>query len=272
MKNLFFSFLFIALGNVCFAQDESKYLTFDYEFEEGMSYKLFGDKVKLRNKPSAESTVLDTLDIGSNVQILKKTKESMWFNGIESSWYKVKIDNQFGYVLGGLISLDDAVIGNDTYLISPSRDTNYSYLNIRLLAPEATNYFESTVTLFTSLFSINAYNNRGLEGVTSIFFVDLHAEACGENGGGTYLFHDELFFEPVIELSSISEAGLFHFSEELTFPDEMENPDGSILYIREASEYMDEEMNWEQSTINRVKIRWEDRKLTPNPIDFFNED
>ena len=74
MKNLFLSLLLITLSSLCIAQEDLNYLNFDYEFEVGKSYKLFGDKVKLRNKPSSESEVLDTLVIGSDIEILKKTK------------------------------------------------------------------------------------------------------------------------------------------------------------------------------------------------------
>lgn len=272
MKNLYISLWLFTLCNLCFGQEDINYLNFEYEFEVGKSYKLFGDNVKLRNKPSSESEVLDTLDIASDIEILKKTKETLLFNGQESHWYKVKADNKVGYILGGLISLDYAIVGNDTYLISTRQDTIFSYLKIRLLAPEATNYFESEISLFTYLFSIQAFDGRGLAGVTSMLFVDIHAEACGVDGGGTYLFHEGTFFEPVIKLSVVGDAGVFHFSEELVFPDEDEYSDGSLLYIREASEYMDENLEWEQAVVNRLKLRWVDRKITPNPDEILDDE
>jgi len=265
MKNLYLLFLLFLPNNLCTAQETTVYLNVDYQFEAGKSYKLFGDKVKLRNKPSSDSEILDTLRIGSNIEILKKTKEILNFNGQDSYWYKVKANNQVGYVLGGLIALDFATIGGDTYLVSTRQDSTYSYVKIRLLAPEATNYFESETTIFTDLFSIKVFGNRGLDGVTSMVLLDLHAEACGVDGGGTYFFHHGTFFEPVIKLSVVGEAGIFHFSEELIFPDENEYSDGSMMYIREASEYMDENLIWERGMIDRIKVRWQDQKITPNP-------
>ena len=47
------------------------------------------------------------LKTATPLQILEKTKQTLKFDGINSSSYKVLINEKIGYVLGALISVDN---------------------------------------------------------------------------------------------------------------------------------------------------------------------
>ena len=108
--------IFILISKIGFGQD-TKYLSENYEFKNGEVAYMFGNDVKLRDQPTAESNVLTLLKIGEQIEIIEKSNSTMQFDGIESPWYKVKTKDKVGFVLGSLISLDKATNGNLTYLV-----------------------------------------------------------------------------------------------------------------------------------------------------------
>ncbi len=65
---------------------------------------LMADDVALRDCPSAQCEQLTTLQIGTSVRLLAKSKTPQTINGIKSRWYKIKMGPQIGWIWGGLIS------------------------------------------------------------------------------------------------------------------------------------------------------------------------
>jgi hypothetical protein len=113
--------IFILISQIGFGQD-IKYLSESYEFKNGEITYMFGNDVKLHDQPNTESNVLSLLKIGDKVEIVAKSDKKMEFDGIESPWYKIKVQDKIGFVIGSLISLDAAIYGNLIYLISLKKD------------------------------------------------------------------------------------------------------------------------------------------------------
>lgn len=268
-------FLFLLTSSVSFSQtdyDKVIYFYGNFEFEESSTQYLYGNNVVLRKKASSESTALDTLAIGSEITILKKSKKESDYNGLSWSWYKVKQGKKKGYILGGLISLASDEINGDRYLTTVStvkkEDEEYTprILNYRILT--STGKFRTGKTpLSTSAFTIQASDNKGVEGVESILYIDFVAEACGVDGGGVYVFYDGNKLKEAIQVSSVSDGGVFWFHEELTFPADENGQDGYIIYEREYGEEVNEEYMWTRSVKNTLYLKWEDGEITPNPSD-----
>ena len=114
-KNLFIIVLLYTI--FVFGQD-TKYLSENYEFVSNETAYLFGNDVKLREAPSSESEVIDLLKINEEIKIIEKTAFQQLYDGIDWHWYKVEYKDKLGYILGGLISLDRATLGNITFLVS----------------------------------------------------------------------------------------------------------------------------------------------------------
>lgn len=247
-----------------------------YEFEEGSKEWLYGDKVVLRENPNSAAKALDTLSIGSEVVIVRKTEERSSVNGLDWNWYKVKVGRKTGYILGGLIALDRVKFENITYLVTVAGVENssddWSYVDYkvraRVLQPDG-EYYGHETKLNTNSFYIEAFNDRGIAGIENMLVINLFAEACGVDGGQLYLFNDGNRLFNAISLSSVSEAGLFWFKEEITFPnDENGSHDGMVLYEREYGEYMNEELNWIKSTTHSLNLGWIDGHFMPNIDEF----
>jgi hypothetical protein len=253
----------------CLNFGQTKYLSEGYQFKKGDTIYLFGDKVKLREKPSTDSSVITLLKIGEIVEIVEKTNSFLMYEGLKSPWYKVKYNDTFGYVLGGLMSLDTETYKNYTYLIAFKKKNDALFLKTRIIGNNQDDYFENVSKLHTHEFSIKASDDKGVEHVKSIFLIDYLAEACGVNGGGIYLFYTGDNLLKAIEYSQIGDADLYWFIEEYTFPADDNGKKGRILYKREVGEQKDEVTEWVEIKITHRNLEWIDNEITPK-IEFDN--
>lgn len=243
--------------------DATRYIYPDHVFEKGRTELMYGNNVVLRSDQHPESKALDTLRIGDPVTIIKKGETMSDLNGRPSYWYKVKAKNKTGYVLGGWISLDHKEINGKTYLFIFSERDDQLYARTRVLSKDKS-YYGHEISMNTYLASIEITDNKGLTGVEAIFVVSMHAEACGVIGGKAYLFDTgERLFE-AFRTSSMSEAGLFWFSEELEFKGADHWEENVVYFSSENGEYMDETTEWTQSVTNTVKMTWTGEKFVPD--------
>lgn len=267
-----FCFVWCASSPFLSLADESRYLSRDFEFEIGSHEHLFGHRVVLRSEPSKQSIPLDTLSIDSELTILEKMEKIETIDGNSSHWYKVKHRKTVGYVLAHFIALDRSVLDGVVYLVryTVQAETENGRVEYRLVRANQS-YLEGTVPARTYAFGIQTYDDRGLEGVQSMLQIHFHAEACGVNGGSVYIFHVDDNLLPIADLSSVSEAGLFWFSEHLIFPTDEQGEPGVVFYFREHGEYLDEEMNWEELKITKRRITWYSDHFEPS-IDILQAD
>ena len=253
--------IFLCIFKIGFGQD-TKYLSENYEFKTGEIAYMFGNDVKLRNQPNTESDVLSLLKIGKQIEIVEKSNSKMEFDGIESPWYKVKTNDKVGFVLGSLISLDRAINGNLTYLISLKKDGSKLFLKTRVLENEL-EFKENISQLFTKEFSIKATGNNGLEKIKSIFEIDYLAESCGVNGGGIYLFYNGNDLIKAIDYTQVADADLYWFIEDYIFPNDKDGIKGKIVYKSEIGETKEYETAWTESKITRRILEWNGKEIYP---------
>jgi hypothetical protein len=239
---------------------------------------LYGDNVVLRNEPYSTSEALDTLKIGTAIEIVHRIDAIAEFNGIEWYWYEVKVGRKTGYILGGLIALDRVQFDDAIYLVTVagvkhSSDWEYSEYKVRtrVLTPSG-DYYGHESKLNTNSFYLEVTGNRGIEGIEDIVVINLFAEACGVDGGHIYLFNDGSRLIEALRLSDVSDAGAFWFTESVIFPED-EGGWGETHYKREYGEPMDQEYGWTRSTVNTLILRWEGDHFTPDIETFdFGED
>mgnify|MGYP002619662311 CR=1 FL=1 len=228
------------------------------------NYHLFGDNVKFRTAPDPDSEVIGLLKFGEEVEITAKTLVKSSFNGIEYPFYKVKYEGQEGYINGGLLSPEKVSTEKNNYLFSLKKN-DYEYFLILRYLDSHNEIKEIETALYTNEFTIKTYNNKGLEGVEEIIYIDYFAEACGVNGGGIYFFRIKDTLSKVIEITQISDAGVFWNFEELIFPDDENGVSGKIIFEHEKGIYKDEEGSWMQITKNIMQLEWKNGKLSPLP-------
>lgn len=274
-----FSFSILAFSSTGQTEDQ-RIVSSYYEFEEGSTEYLYGDNVVFREKPSSSAKAIDTLSIGSEIKVVRKTEETSSFNGLDWHWYKVKVGRKTGYVLAGLIALDRINYDDVIYLVTvagikkSTDDWNYIDYKVRtrVILPTGDFYGHETA-LNTNSFYIDAFGNRGLDGVDNMLRINLMAEACGVDGGEIYLFNNGSRLFKALSLSSVSDAGAFWYSETVIFPEDENGWDGIVKYEREHGEYMNDDMNWTKATVHSLSLKWENDQFIPNIEEFeFGED
>jgi len=256
--------LLILLPTILFSQeDQTFYIDYSFEFEEGSTQLMYGNNVVLRSQDDPTSKAMDTLRIGDPVKIIKKSETTTHINGKPWHWYKVKADKKTGYVLGGLIALDHKEINGNTYLLTTAERDSRMFARVRVMDKNK-NYYGHEVEISSSTISIEVDHNQGLTNVQDMCILSFHAEACGMIGGKAYLFNNgERLFE-AIRSENMSEAGLFWFSENVEFMGADYWEDNIAYFSRENGEYMDDSMDWTQAVINKIRITWTGTEFTPD--------
>lgn len=272
---------FVILSFSSIAQYEDQRIVSSYnEFEKGSTEYLYGNNVVFRSEPSSSSKALDTLSIDSEIEIVRKMDETSSLNGLDWNWYKVKIGRKTGFILGGLIALDRVRYDDCVYLVTMAGidrtydDYKYMEYKVRTRVVRADGEFYGHESqLNTNGFYLEASGNKGLEGIDNMLCINLYAEACGVDGGKIYLFNDGEKLYEALQLSVVSDAGAFWYSETVIFPEDEEGWEGIVRYEREHGVPMDEEYNWTKSTIHTLNLVWENGQFTPNIKEFeFGED
>ncbi|MCL6267830.1 SH3 domain-containing protein [Flagellimonas myxillae] len=249
-----------------YAQDSYYCPTEACSFQPGQKVYVFGNDTKLRSTPSAESEVLELLKIGEWIEILEKTQFSWPYKGFDSPFYKVKYDDGVtGYVLGGLISLERKTLNGENYYFAYSKKGKKTFLNIRSV--KHGDYVEIKVPLSNTDFKIEVFDNKGIPGIDGILYINYFAEACGVDGGGTYLFAHNGELTPVGSLSQVTDSGVYFHSERFIFPTDVGGLPDKILFKKEQGELYDESTNWTKTTVEIRELSWMDGQLVPN----FNE-
>lgn len=226
-------------------------------FQSNEIVHLFGDNVKLRANPSSTSEVLKILKINSKVTVLSEEDNTYNYNGISWKWYKVKYKNKTGYIIGGLLGLDQKTIGNSAYVISLKHQGESKELLIRLVNKNTLEYSETSFDLFNNdTFSIEAFSNKGLSTIKDVFLVDFVAEACGVDGGGCYFFNDGEELKKAIRFTRVADADAYWRYEKVIFPEDKGGIQGKLVFESEEGEMINEENNHTKIISETIQFVW----------------
>ena len=245
-------------------------------FQPGQQVYIFGNNVKLRTAPSAESKVLELLKIGEWVEVIEKTTFSWPYKGFDSPFYKVKYDDTTGYILGGLLATERKTLNGQNYFFAYSKEGDAIFLKYpecekwRLCRAKDT---VGPIQILTSKY----LTTKGVPGLEGIMFIDYNAEACGVEGGGVYLFAHDGELTRVAALTLVSDAGVYYRSERFIFPTDVGGLPEKILLKKEQGEVFDESTHWTKTTVENKGIdmgrRAIDSRLrrTTTPIEKFRQ-
>src|SRR5690606_12327387 len=186
-----FLITFFLLNSIMSAQSDTRYLSSYFKFSHGSTEQIFANDVKFRKGPDTNSEVIGLLKIGEKIKIIEQTVLSQEFDGIQSNWYEIECNGKTGYVLGALISMRNltTAYNKNLYLQIKSDENGRITIKIRHKLNE-TEHKENTFGLIGYEFSIDLLANNGLQNVKDIIAINYLAEACGVEGGVSYIFWD----------------------------------------------------------------------------------
>lgn len=252
-------FFLLGLLQVFMAFPQETYFSDGFEFKPGMTVYLLGNDVKLRSKPSTDAEVIKLLKIGAEAVIIEKTRETLVIAGQEKPWYKINQGGQPGYVWGGLISLTmlkDKTNGDAFFLFGLNRKENKLFLETRYVV-SGEQKAQLSFPLIGYEFSLEALGTKGCNNIDNILMIDYIAEACGVEGGESYVFLNKEKLYHIKDMTSYADAE-YGESNALIFPNDPEGRKGLIIHHYSGAE--DEGDDYIEKTSTRF-YKWDDGKL-----------
>lgn len=254
-------------GLTIFAQKhEINYSFGEFTFSKNTEAYLFGNNVRLRNEPNTESLEIEKLSILTKIKILEKTENSQTINGVKSNWVKIQVQDKIGYILDNFISSSYLSTDSIIYLSRIIKENENYFLDMRKIDSREPkeNAVQIKFKIPHSNISVKSYGNKGITNISNIIFIEYLSEACGMYGGGKYLFLKNGEIITDIELSEVSEAGIFWQTEKLIFPENDKNiEDNTIKFIRENGNVIDESSQWYEKKIVERQYKIIENKLVP---------
>lgn len=293
MKKIIFFLLF---SNFIFSQDipsENYFWDYHYVSENGIEAVIGAKNCYIREDSSANSQLLDSLQIGNKIKVLKNTNENLNIKGLNLSWVEIEYSKnneiKTGFLWKGFIALGSATKGNTTFLTTidakfskkVQRD-DYEYegefLRISIKTIDTENQIIGEKSFSKELsesqfFENSAIKSWGLKDVSDVYRISFSGQACGIPTLHYYFGWNGETFVTLPEKYDVGDAGAFYHTEEFVFPKEKggqpdtiikniteaentdENLDGYTFLVKKSIEYY----SWDGKNFKLIKTK----KLKP---------
>jgi hypothetical protein len=239
MKPILFFLFALSVVATTFAQPETAHWAGD-NFQIGKTFVTYGDNITLRASPSTESEKLGSIPIHTEVTISEVSKKLITIYGIENPWIKVDYQGIEGYIASGFLALRSIELKDGSKLIyTRIKEPKMKYgqsVSFRQVYDDVTVELGS-FPLGNMKFNVVVTDGKGLSAVDHIITVDYLGESCGEESGRSYLLL--LADSTSVYLGSFSnggDGGIYHISEDLTFPDDSGGKHDCIIFNGEEGE------------------------------------
>jgi hypothetical protein len=224
--------------------------------EKGKTYVTYGDQVSLRALPSIDADKLYSIPANTAVTILEVSEKQIKVYGIDSPWVKVSVNGKEGYIASGFLALRSIKLNDGSDLIYTRVKEGHTEYEQSIAFRQV--YDNIVVELGSYIlgnkdFNVVVTDGRGLVEVDHLIQVEYLAEACGEEGGRTYfiLSLEDNKWQRLGTFSSVGDGGVYHLSEDLTFPNDPNGMQDAIIFNGEQGEE-DEEGVYKTVHIRKV--------------------
>ncbi|OYD44207.1 hypothetical protein CHU00_18105 [Sphingobacterium cellulitidis] len=269
--------LFALVNSVAMAQEEPAAYVVNDEYNLYLTQKdstalVFANMAYIRKEPSTKSELKDSISIGTEVKFLDDVGlNPMSLRGMYLPWQRVeyKKDNQVktGYIWLGLLSLGHTYdkSSNNLFMYGfawKSNEVNENYYWVetkvldkdrQLLGTNSFPYYPGGQSYTTA----ELQKNTGLEDAKRIYSIKFLGEACGIASEYHALAWNDQGFIPLPKTSSVSDAGVFYYSEELIYPNQHKKGKDIILKRIEEGEADEDQLDSNEEIQFQVKIKEE---------------
>ncbi|MBN1898904.1 MAG: SH3 domain-containing protein [Spirochaetes bacterium] len=281
LMNLFFLIIILVLVTCQNkSKSEIKNLVYEYgKFTQNASVFLFGDNVNIRNKPSLDSEILDTLPAGYKVKVLECTETEYKLSGFKSNWYKISFiakdgHMQTGYIWGGFLApcALESDMDNDRKnelvlvgILEKGKEEKKFQVRVvkegKILSRLTFSPIDSDPTSEYFSYTVKAtwLGNKGFKPPIKIIRIGFVYEACDYPNGDVLLVWDgKNILYGMKTLQSSNEYGYTGF--EYIFPDEKNGKENQIVIKTETGEY-DEKGNIKKKSETLEYYLWDGKKF-----------
>ncbi len=224
------------------------------------------NKCLLKSKPDINSKNIEKFNLGELIVIDSVCTNFTSDTFIRPRFYRVKHNTKTGFIEQSNVAICKLKTKSpqEYFLVNQYSfsDTTPDLLKIVFVKNGVieTTYVQK---LIGQAYSILLTDNRGLDSIDNLIQINYFAEACGVEGGVSFLTWDSQKINELISLSSISDAGVFYSSEMIIFPKDSGGIDGKIIYQIESGEAIDESANWWKTTKEEREHSWTNKHVQP---------
>ena len=260
--------LFLLFSNFIFSQDipsENYFWEFNYLNENGMEAVIGVKNCYIRQDASSNSQLLDSLQIGNKIKVIKNTTENLNIKGLNLSWVEIEYskNNQIktGFLWKGFIAVGSTTKENTTFLTTidakfskkiKQEDTEYEgeFYRISVKAMDTKSQIISEKSFSKQLSESHYFQNSttgswGLKNVANVYRISFSGQACGIPTYHYYFGWNGKDFLLLPEKYDVGDAGVFYHTEEFVFPKEKGGqPNTIIKNITEAENKDDNSENY----------------------------
>lgn len=249
MKKIIFFLLF---ANLIFSQEipsENYFWEYNYNTENGIEAVIGVKNCYIRQDSTANSQLLDSLQIGNKIKVVKNTTENLNIKGLNLSWVEVEYykNNEIktGFLWKGFIAVGSVTKGNTTFFTTIDAKYNkkvqrddYEYdgdfLRISIKAINVENKIINEKSFSKEIseshfFQNSAISGWGLKNLNSIYRISFSGEACGIPTLHYYFGWNGKEFLELPEKYDVGDAGAFYHTEEFVFPKEKGGQPNTII-------------------------------------------
>lgn len=250
MKSFLIAVFLFALQ--LFSAQEEIYVNGVFNFEENKTQKIFTDFTRVRQQPTVNSKILDSLPSNQQVLIIKKDESLLKLGERAAHWYKISYQKNSqpveGYIWGANLSVGyrnkngyDFLFGLTKTLSKKNPDGEGSYqqnyasvkvLKGNQLMDEAN--FETGLGESLNFGTFTIESNHQLKNVDFTLKATVSGEACGIAGYDQYVLFTNKKLIALPQLMNVGDADIYHHSEEFIFPNDKGGiPNAFILKTEE---------------------------------------
>jgi hypothetical protein len=113
------------------------------------------------------------------------------------------------------------------------------------------------------LLSVALAGTKGLDSICDLITIDYLSEACGMEGGMTYLTWNPGKITMLAFLSEVSDAGVYYIEEDLVFPSDSGGVKGQLVFKSDTYELIDDTTGWFRETKEERIYRWTNGQMMP---------
>lgn len=285
MRKLFCLLLLFPVLYPAFAQESDAITNLTY-FPDGHQTLVFGDKINVRARPATDAPALDQLLIGEAVTVLATDTTQTTVNGWTAQWSRIAYtkngQRKEGFVWNGLLSPVSIKKNGATLVYNVARaivkkekdptgfvyETREAVLEIRAVREGK---IVSTVSAPMQIESgyetyVTVNDTLNLPPYQTAFDFNVYYPACGYAAYNVWCLWDGKQLTALPLLTSVSDAGVFHESENYIFPSADNGAEGRILYEYQHGEGFEGDgeydyvrrvrtMSWNGKSFQKPKIK-----------------
>ncbi|KQR93641.1 hypothetical protein ASG01_09970 [Chryseobacterium sp. Leaf180] len=260
MKGIFTIILLFIIQVFSAQEKDYAYANGVFRFEENKAQKVFTDWTRVRQSPSVDAQILDSLQTNQQVLIIKQDETILKLGERIANWYKISYQKDDktseGYVWGGnlcvgyrnkngydfLFGLTKTVNKKDKQYPEIIINQNIAAVKVvegNMLIDEAS--FETGSGESLSYGTFNIESNHKLQNVELTLKAMVSGEACGIAGYDQYVLFKDKKLIALPQLMNVGDADVYYHTEEFIFPNDKGGVPNAFIFKMEEMEKDDKD-------------------------------